>query len=95
MKLTALYEDENGRLAAAYRKTGKSQSELARSVGVHKSTISRYKRSKSKKGMRNPSLATLKRLKAAGVDVVNAFGLSGGSGGELTGKRGKKARSKG
>jgi transcriptional regulator with XRE-family HTH domain len=54
----------------------KTQSELADDVGVHKSTISRYKKGgDTSKGGRQPSLDTLRLLAKQGIDVVDLFGI--------------------
>lgn len=61
---------------AQLRRLDKTGEELADDVGVHKSTISRYKKGGSNKnGGRQPSLDTLRSLSKQGLDVVDLFGI--------------------
>jgi transcriptional regulator with XRE-family HTH domain len=62
-------------VVSALEKAGKTQEEVADEIGVHPSTVSRYKRATSKKGGRIPSLgAALKLADATGGDIEAMFG---------------------
>jgi DNA-binding XRE family transcriptional regulator len=61
-------------VVSALEKAGKTQKEVASEIGVHPSTVSRYKRATSKKGGRVPSLGSaLKLADATGADVEAMF----------------------
>jgi DNA-binding XRE family transcriptional regulator len=78
-------------VVSALERAGKTQEEVADEVGVHPSTVSRYKHATSKKGGRVPSLgAALKLADATGGNIEAMFGNvepptkrkpTGGSGG--------------
>ena len=71
------------------RRNGTSQERLADEIGVDPSTVSRLK-----KGIRKPSLALMKRLAAAGIDVVEVWGLKSGGGEAVSRDKPAKQRSK-
>ena len=53
-------------IGRSYKATGMSQEKIAKKIGVHPSTVSRYK--SDKKGIqRRPRFDTIKRLAAIGV----------------------------
>jgi DNA-binding XRE family transcriptional regulator len=78
-------------VVSALERAGKTQEEVADEIGVHPSTVSRYKRATSHKGGRVPSLgAALKLADATGSNIEAMFGnveppkkrrRTGGSGG--------------
>jgi len=62
-------------VVSALERAGKTQEEVADEVGVHPSTISRYKHATNKKGGRVPSLsAALKLADATGSNIEAMFG---------------------
>lgn len=66
-------KNEQVPIARAYRDSGKSQEKIAKQVGVHPSTVSRYK-SKDLKIKRRPSFDSLKRLsKVVGAKATSIF----------------------
>lgn len=66
-------KNEQVPIARAYRDSGKSQEKIAKQVGVHPSTVSRYK-SKELKVKRRPSFDSLKRLsKVVGAKATSMF----------------------
>jgi ribosome-binding protein aMBF1 (putative translation factor) len=66
-------KNEQVPIARAYRGSGKSQEKIAKEVGVHASTVSRYK-SKERNVKRRPSFDSLKRLsKVVGAKATSMF----------------------
>ena len=62
-------------VVSALERAGKTQEEVADEIGVHPSTVSRYKHATSKKGGRVPSLgAALKLADATGGNIEAMFG---------------------
>ena len=62
-------------VVSALERAGKTQEEVADEIGVHPSTVSRYKHATSRKGGRVPSLgAALKLADATGGNIEAMFG---------------------
>jgi len=96
MNLNALHDNilmeaipgRKSKFQATLRRHRISQERLADQTEVDPSTVSRWK-----SGVRNPSLASLQKLKQAGIDIVDVF-LSGPSISRKKSLRAKRLSSK-
>ena len=63
LKMGASIQDRpaHGKLEKSLKSTGRTQENIAKAVGIHSSSLSRYKKDKGK-GSRRPSFKTMKKL---------------------------------
>jgi transcriptional regulator with XRE-family HTH domain len=66
-------QSRKSKMQAAFRRLDKSQADFADETNVDESTISRLK-----SGIRDPSLALMRKLAKQGIDVIDVFGIKSG-----------------